>query len=203
MKRTAFFLLALIALAVGASAQAVAIGGTLDNFTLADSNGKSQSFNDLKGKGGTVVIFVSTQCPVVRGYNERMNQIAMDYKAKGINVIGVNANVTESAETVKEHSALTYKFPVLVDRQEILADRVGPRIPRKLIFLTPKMCSCITERSTTIGQAAVLRKVIFETRLMLLWPVKRSSELTSKRSAARSGGTWTNAPKYAQFRISG
>ena len=174
MKRLTFILIALIALAAGASAQAVAIGGTLDNFTLTDSNGKSQSFSDLKGKSGTVVIFVSTQCPVVRGYNERMNQIAMDYKAKGINVIGVNANVTESAETVKEHSAMTYKFPVLVDNKDMLADRLGGvRIHRRLIFLTPKMCCCITGRSTTISMATMLRKVIFEVRLMLLWPVKK------------------------------
>ena len=138
MKRISFILIALIALAVGASAQAIAIGGTLDNFSLADSNGKSQSFSDLKGKNGTVVIFVSTQCPIVRGYNDRMNQIAMDYKAKGINVIGVNANVTESAETVKQHSALTYKFPVLVDKQDMLADKLGATHTPEAYFFDAK-----------------------------------------------------------------
>jgi peroxiredoxin len=138
MKRTAFLLIALIALAVGASAQSLAIGGTLDNFSLTDSNGRSRSFNDLKGAKGAVVIFVSTQCPVVRGYNERMNQIAMDYKAKGINVIGVNANVTESAETVKEHSAMTYKFPVLVDNKDTLADKLGATHTPEAFFFDAK-----------------------------------------------------------------
>jgi peroxiredoxin len=62
---------------------------------------------------------------VVRGYNDRMNQLALDYKAKGINVVGINANVTETAEIVKEHSALTYKFPVLVDKDGKLTEKVG------------------------------------------------------------------------------
>jgi len=138
MKRVAFFMIVVIALAVGVSAQAVAIGGKLDNFSLADSEGKTRAFADLKGTSGTVFIFVSAQCPVVRGYNERMNQIAMDYKAKGINVVGVNANVTESAETVMQHAALTYKFPVLVDRQGMLADKLGASHTPEAYFLDSK-----------------------------------------------------------------
>jgi peroxiredoxin len=138
MTRFAFLMIAVIALAVGVSAQAVAIGGKLDNFSLADSEGKTRSFADLKGPSGTVLIFVSAQCPVVRGYNDRMNQIALDYKAKGINVIGVNANVTESAETVMKHSAVTYKFPVLVDKQGMLADRLGASHTPEAYFLDGK-----------------------------------------------------------------
>ena len=138
MKRVAFFMIAVIALAVGVSAQAVAIGGKLDNFSLADSTGKTRSFADLKGTSGTVLIFVSSQCPVVHAYNDRMNQIAMDYKAKGINVIGVNANVTESAEAVMQHAAVTYKFPVLVDKQGMLADRLGASHTPEAYFLDGK-----------------------------------------------------------------
>jgi peroxiredoxin len=138
MKRIVFLLIALLSLAVGVSAQKVAIGGTLDNFSLADSEGKTRSFTELKGTHGTVFIFVSAQCPVVRGYNERMNQIAMDYKAKGINVVGVNSNVTESAETVMQHSAVTYKFPVLVDKQGMLADRLSATHTPEAYFLDGK-----------------------------------------------------------------
>jgi len=138
MKRIVFLLIALLSLAVGVSAQKVAIGGTLDNFSLADSEGKTRSFTELKGTHGTVFIFVSAQCPVVRGYNERMNQIAMDYKAKGINVVGVNSNVTESAETVMQHSALTFKFPVLVDNKGMLAETLGASHTPEVYFLDAK-----------------------------------------------------------------
>ena len=54
---------------------------------------------------GTVLIFIATQCPVSNGYNERMEKLAQDFKARGINVIGINANSTESVADVKDHAA--------------------------------------------------------------------------------------------------
>jgi peroxiredoxin len=125
MKRIVLLFAMLLALAIAANAQGINIGAKLDNFTLPDTDGKMQSLTDMKGKNGAVLIFVSAQCPVVRGYNERMNQIAADYKAKGINVIGINSNVTETPEQIKSHAAQTYKFPVLIDKGYVLADKLG------------------------------------------------------------------------------
>ena len=51
-----------------------AVGKTVENFKLPDTNGKSNLLTNLKGKNGAVVIFLSAQCPVVKGYNERINQ---------------------------------------------------------------------------------------------------------------------------------
>ena len=102
-----------------------AVGTALDNFSLSDTSGKAQSFNDLKGKNGAVVIFLSAQCPVVRSYNERINQLAADYQSKGINFIGINSNYTESLDWVKSHAAENYKFPVLIDKGNVLADKLG------------------------------------------------------------------------------
>ena len=92
----------------------ISIGGTVGNFSLPDTNGKNQTLNDLKGEKGTVVVFLSAQCPVVKAYNERINQIAADYKAKGINFIGINSNSTETEAQIKSHTEETYKFSVLI-----------------------------------------------------------------------------------------
>ena len=86
-----------------------AIGSTLDDFTLPDANGKEQSLGSLKGKNGAVLIFMAVQCPVSNAYNERMEKLAQDYKARGINVIGINANSVDSADAVKAHAA-EHKF---------------------------------------------------------------------------------------------
>ncbi|HEX3100241.1 MAG TPA: redoxin domain-containing protein, partial [Pyrinomonadaceae bacterium] len=125
MKRAVFLLTAFFVLAVAANAQGITVGSTIENFTMSDINGKVQTLNGMKGEKGAVLIFVSAQCPVVKGYNDRMNQLTAEYKAKGINVIGINSNATESLEWVKSHAEATYKFPVLIDKGAVLADKLG------------------------------------------------------------------------------
>lgn len=137
MKKTALFLSVVFALAIAANGQ-VSIGSPIDNFSLTDLNGKTQSLNDMKGKNGAVIIFVSAQCPVVRAYNERMNQLTADYKAKGIAVIGINSNATESLEQVKTHADATYKFPVLIDKGAVLADKLGASATPEVYFVDAK-----------------------------------------------------------------
>jgi peroxiredoxin len=138
MKRLAILFSILFALAVAGRAQGLAIGGTMENFSLADMNGKTQTLNDMKGSKGAVIIFVSAQCPVVRLYNERMNQLAFDYKAKGINVIGVNSNVTEMPGEIKAHGEATFKFPVLIDKNSVLADKLDAHNTPEAFFVDSK-----------------------------------------------------------------
>src|SRR3984893_4933325 len=69
-----------------------AIGTTIDDFKLPDADGAEHSLKSLAGKNGAVVIFIATKCPVSNAYNDRMEKLAQDYKAKGINVIGINSN---------------------------------------------------------------------------------------------------------------
>ena len=62
------------------------IGSTIADFTLPDASGAAHTLASLHGKNGTVLIFIATQCPVSNGYNERMEKLAQDFKARGINV---------------------------------------------------------------------------------------------------------------------
>ena len=144
MKRKGILLVTVLALfafvssvSVGVKAD-LAIGATVENFTLTDTNGKSQSFNDLKGKNGTVIVFVSAQCPVVRGYNERISKLAADYQAKGINFIGINSNWTESLERVKAHTEENYKFTVLIDSKNVVADQFGASVTPEMFYFNEK-----------------------------------------------------------------
>src|SRR6266545_5992712 len=103
-----------------------AIGAVIEDFTLPDADGKDYSLSSLKGKNGAVLIFVAVQCPVSNAYNERMEKLAQDYKARGINVIGINANATEDASAVKAHATQKHlTFPILKDPGNKIADRLG------------------------------------------------------------------------------
>jgi peroxiredoxin len=102
------------------------IGTVIDDFKLPDADGKEHSLKSLAGSKGAVVIFIATKCPVSNAYNERMEKLAQEYKAKGINFIGINANNTEPASEVKSHAAekgLT--FTILKDDGNKIADRLG------------------------------------------------------------------------------
>jgi peroxiredoxin len=113
-----------------------AIGATVEDFTLPDVNGKEQSLNSLKGKKGSVLIFVSVQCPVSNAYNERMEKLAQDYKAQGIQVIGINSNVAETADAVKAHAAENkLTFPILKDAGNKIADQLGATKTPEAYFL--------------------------------------------------------------------
>ena len=102
------------------------IGTTIADFSLPDTDGKQHSLASLRGKNGTVLIFISVQCPVSNAYNERMEKLAQDYRSRGVNVIGINANATETAEAVKHHAAQhDLTFPVLKDKGNVIADTLG------------------------------------------------------------------------------
>ena len=112
-----------------------AIGATVD-FTLTAADGSEQTLASLKGKNGTVLIFMSVQCPVSNAYNERMEKLAQDYKAKGIAVIGINANATEDAAAVKDHAAAKgLTFTILKDSGNKVADKLGATRTPEAYFL--------------------------------------------------------------------
>ncbi|HET9478379.1 MAG TPA: thioredoxin family protein [Pyrinomonadaceae bacterium] len=113
-----------------------AIGATIEDFTLPDVDNKERSLKSLAGKNGTVLLFIAVQCPVSNAYNERMEKLAADYKARGIAVIGINSNVAEDAAAVKAHAEQNkLSFPILKDPGNKIADRLGAKVTPEAYFL--------------------------------------------------------------------
>ncbi len=118
--------------------ESLPVGATVENFRLADTNGTERALDDLKGKNGAILVFVSAQCPTVKQYNERISQFAADFAGRGINVIGINSNSTESLEWVRSHAAEKYQFPVLIDKGNVLADKLGANVTPETFYLNEK-----------------------------------------------------------------
>jgi len=131
------FSLAVVATAnINVNSEPVAVGSTVADFKLPDAAGKEHSLASLKGSKGTVLIFVSTNCPVSNAYNERMEKLAQDFKARGIHVVGINSNVTESSDMIKAHAAeRKLSFPILKDKASMIADRLGAQRTPEVFFL--------------------------------------------------------------------
>jgi peroxiredoxin len=156
MKRTLLFFAAIIAfvslvgysiltLVGGSDVEAspmgggIEVGATAENFSLPDVDGKTQTLNSLKGKNGTVVVWLSAQCPVVKGYKDRINEIAAESQSKGINFVGINSNSTEDLNWVKSNIAeYGYKFPVLIDKGNVLADKWGASVTPEVYYFDAK-----------------------------------------------------------------
>ena len=115
---------------------APAIGATIEDFTLPDYAGQERSLKSLAGKKGTVLLFIAVQCPVSNAYNERMEKLAQEYKAKGIAVIGINSNVKEDGAAVKAHAAENnLTFAILKDPSNKIADKLGATVTPEAYFL--------------------------------------------------------------------
>lgn len=146
MRRSLTGILALLAVAAFVTMPAltsansgIEIGATVESFSLPDTDGKMHSLDSLKGKKGTVIVWLSAQCPVVKAYKDRINEIAAAYKDKGINFIGINSNATEDLTWVKSNAAeFGYQFPMLIDKGNVLADKWGATVTPEVYYLDNK-----------------------------------------------------------------
>ncbi|HZI19664.1 MAG TPA: thioredoxin family protein [Pyrinomonadaceae bacterium] len=119
-----------------AGAAKLVIGSVVEDFKLPDTSGKQHSLSSFKGKNGTVLIFVSVQCPISNAYNARMARLAKDYAARGISVVGINSNVAEAPDAIKRHAAENnLDFPILKDAGNRIADRLGAQVTPEAYFL--------------------------------------------------------------------
>jgi len=115
---------------------ALAIGAAAPDFTLPDADGRAHSLASLKGKSGTLILFVATQCPYSNAYNARMQKLAEDYRARGVNVVGINSNSTEPAAEVKQHAADNgLNFTILKDPGNQIADRYDAQVTPEAYLL--------------------------------------------------------------------
>ena len=130
----------IIAFSMNISADTVKMDKEIPNFTLKDATDKEHSLKDLSHeKKATVVMFISTQCPVSNDYNERIVALYNDYKDQSVQFIGINSNRNESVEEIAEHNTTNkFSFLVLKDLRNELADKFGARRTPEVYLLDEK-----------------------------------------------------------------
>ena len=130
----------IIAFSMNVSANTVEMDKEVPNFTLKDVTDKEHSLKDLSHeKKATVVMFISTQCPVSNDYNERIIALYNDYKEQSVQFIGINSNRNESVEEIAEHNTTNkFSFLVLKDLRNELADKFGARRTPEVYLLDQK-----------------------------------------------------------------
>ncbi len=117
----------------------IEVGKKAPAFTLKDVDGKDHSLDEYLKSKYTVLIFIATQCPISNAYNERMAALHNDYTSKQIAFVGINSNKQEDVEEIKEHSAKnSFKFPMLKDWNNVVADAYGAQLTPEIFVLDNK-----------------------------------------------------------------
>lgn len=71
----------------------LALGTPAPQFRLKDTNSNHYySYDDLKGKKGTLVVFMCNHCPFVIHVIDELVRIANDYRVQGIGFIAISSN---------------------------------------------------------------------------------------------------------------
>src|SRR3954454_9498640 len=79
-----------------------AVGSKVDTIRVSE-NSVLVSISPANAKA-TIVIFISTKCPISNSYNERMNAIYKDYSDRGVQFVFVNANANEPVQEIEDHA---------------------------------------------------------------------------------------------------
>ncbi len=105
--------------------KSVQLGSEVADFSLKGIDGQQVKLSELRGKV-VMLHFWSAQCPFVVRYEERLRKIASDYGAKGVAVYGIDSNVTEPEDRIKQVAAeRKLNYPVLLDPDSRIADQFG------------------------------------------------------------------------------
>ncbi|HZZ42595.1 MAG TPA: redoxin family protein [Tepidisphaeraceae bacterium] len=72
--------------------QTLPINSPAPDFSLPATDGKTYSLADFAVAKILVIIFTSNHCPTAQAYESRIQQIATDYKDKGVALVAINPN---------------------------------------------------------------------------------------------------------------
>jgi peroxiredoxin len=111
------------------SSNMLALGTIAADFSLPNpsKNNEIQTLESLKGKKGTLVIFMCNHCPFVLHIIDKLEELYEDYKSLGIEFIAINSNdvdnyPADSPEMMVEFAdEKELKFPYLYDESQDVA----------------------------------------------------------------------------------
>jgi peroxiredoxin len=68
------------------------IGASAPDFSLPGVDGRNYKLSDFAEANVLMVVFYANHCPTAQAYEDRIKQIAADYKSKGVAVVAISCN---------------------------------------------------------------------------------------------------------------
>ena len=127
------------------------LGSPAPDFNLPGVDGRNHTLKDFRDAKILVVVFTSNHCPTAQYYEERLKQLATDYKDKGVALVAIMPNdpksvrldelgwtdLSDSFEEMKIRAGdRHFSFPYLYDGDtELVARTYGPvATPHAFVF---------------------------------------------------------------------
>ena len=104
-------------------------GQAAKSFELKSTNKEIISLNDIKGKNGTLIMFICNHCPYVKAVIKDINEDCQNLKTLGINSVAICSNDSinypeDSFDKMIEFSKNNdFSFPYLIDETQEVAKR--------------------------------------------------------------------------------
>ncbi len=103
------------------------LGTKAPDFSLPNIDGREMSLGDFVGARALLVMFICNHCPYVKHVAMGIADMARDYMARGVAVVGINSNDAEKypadspEQMVAEAQERGYEFPYLHDDTQSVA----------------------------------------------------------------------------------
>ncbi|NBL64332.1 redoxin domain-containing protein [Flavobacterium sp. NST-5] len=104
------------------------LGTLAPDFRLRDTNSNHYlAFDEIKGKKGTLVMFICNHCPYVHHALPEILMIAADYRVQGLGIVAISSNDAEKypqdgPELMREFAFKnSFDFPYLYDDTQEIA----------------------------------------------------------------------------------
>lgn len=125
----------------------LALGTKAPYFELPNpsKSNEIQSLENLKGKKGTLVVFMCNHCPFVLHIIDKLTELYEDYQDKGIEFIAINSNDIEkypadSPEKMIEFQIeKRFEFPYLFDESQSIAKAYDAACTPDFYFFDEKL----------------------------------------------------------------
>ena len=96
-------------------------------FTLPGADGKTYKLESLRGKNGTLVMFICNHCPYVQAVTDRIVRDVGELKGFGVNAVAISSNDAvhypdDSFDNMRRLAqAKRFPFPYLIDQTQAVA----------------------------------------------------------------------------------
>jgi peroxiredoxin/mono/diheme cytochrome c family protein len=108
----------------------------LGDFVLKRGDGTEVRWSEWRDRPALVVAFLGVECPLARLYAVRLEELWQEFRPRGVQVVGVNANEQDSTEEWQAFGAeFELSYPLLKDLGAKVAEQLGATRTPEVVVL--------------------------------------------------------------------